>query len=254
MTTWFTYDFGYSWPYTSGHLLVCLAGVAMLLASRWRAWPGWTLALGGVIAIWGAVGATVMHTAVQINEPARVVTPRFAPPPGGRVLDLGAGSGRGAIGLLLARPDITVAALDRYQGYYGIDDNTPDRLRRNARLAGVEARLSVDVGDMRQLPFDDRSFDAAMSIAAIDHLGWDGIATSLRETARVLKPGGELLIVGLNPDLWVRLAIPSSIHGGYWGTGQDRQRWIRVLDAAGFDVIDAGTRPATTYLLARLRA
>jgi hypothetical protein len=71
--------------------------------------------------------------------------------------------------------------------------------------------------------------------------------------ARVLKPGGQLLIVGLEPDLWVRLSIPSSMHGGYWGTAQHQSRWRDTLGAAGFLIVESGRRPATVYLLAAVR-
>ena len=253
MTTWFTYDFGYSWPFTWGHLLVALAALLLAAAALWRGWGRWPIAGAGLVALWGLAGAYTMHEGVQINVPQRLVTGAFLPSGSGRVLDLGAGSGRGSIGLLLARPGATVTAVDRYQGYYGIDDNTPDRLHRNARRAGVDDRLTLQVADMRQLPFEPATFDAAMSIAAIDHLDWPGIEQTLREVARVLKPGGQFLIVGLEPDAWVRLAIPASIHGGYWGTAQNQARWREALDSAGFELTESGLRPATMYLLARTR-
>jgi len=49
------------------------------------------------------------------------------------------------------------------------------------------------------------------------HLPWDGIAQALKETARVLRPGGQLLIVNLNRDGWVTLAIPRSWQRGVLG-------------------------------------
>lgn len=250
--TWFTYDFGYSWPYTLGHLLVLAAALAVVAMAWWWAWPRWILAVALVAAMWGVEGSLTMHEAVQINVPQRLLTDRFATARNAHVLDLGAGSGRASIGLLLARPEATVIALDRYEGYYGIDDNTPARLKANAQRAGVAGRLDIRVADMRQLPFEDRSLDAAISIAALDHLDWPGIGTTLREVARVLRPGGQLLIGGLNPDAWVRIAIPSSMHGGYWGTAQNLQRWQEELRAAGFTVDESGTQPATVYLLAHV--
>ena len=132
-----------------------------------------------------------------------------------------------------------------------IDDNSPDRLMRNVRAAGVDARVQVSVADMRTLPFAAGRFDAAFSVAAIDHLPWPGIEATLRETARVLRPGGQLLIVSLNSDAWVAVAMPWALHGhGFWSSSQNRRRWRAALDAAGFVVDDIGTRPATQYILA----
>ena len=56
------------------------------------------------------------------------------------------------MGLLLARPRVTVTAVDIYKGFYGIEDNTPERLMRNARIAGVADRAEAKVGDARDLP------------------------------------------------------------------------------------------------------
>lgn len=251
LTLPFTYDFGYSWPYTSGHLLVFLVAAAATAVAMWKRRWGWT-AFGAAVAVWSLFGAFVMHGVVQLNAPLRMPTTTFAM--SGRVLDLGAGSGRATVGLLLARPAVTVTALDIYQGYFGIEGNTPERLVANAKAAGVDGRVVVETGDMRKLPFGPASFDAAMSVAAMDHLSWPDIESSLREAARVVKPGGQLMIVSLNSDWWVRLAIPAAIHGqGYWGSSQRVDRWREALGRTGFDLIEVGTQPATLYLVARVR-
>ncbi len=52
-------------------------------------------------------------------------------------------SGRSALMVLLARPGSRVTALDVFSAGYGIGDNSPDRLRTNARAASVEPRLDV---------------------------------------------------------------------------------------------------------------
>lgn len=250
LSSWFRYDFGYSWPFTLGHLLVCLVALSLAGCSVWRGWrTGVTVTLGA-LAAWGGAGAFVMHAAIRISAPNDVATAAFAPS-GGRLLDLGAGSGRATVGLLLARPEARVTAVDLYQGYYGIDDNTPASLIRNATAAGVADRVEVKVADMRSLPFGDGEFDAAMSVAAIDHLRWPDIEQTLRETARVLKPRGQLLVVSLNVDSWVRVAMPAAIHGGgYWGRSQDAARWREAFSRHGFDVAEVGTHPATIYWLA----
>lgn len=251
----FTYDFGYSWPLSWGHLLVGLAGAIVGLVAWRLRWRRWIVTSFAMVALWGAAGAVAMHHAVQIAVPQRLATGSFLPAGRGDVLELGAGSGRATIGVLLARPHARVTALDAYRGYFGIDDNTPDRLMHNARKAGVDGRVQVQVADMRALPFEAGRFDAAFSVAAIDHLPWDGIARALQETARVLRPGGQLLIVSLESDAWVKVAMPWSIHGhGFWGSTQDRRRWHDALATAGFTVREEGTGPATRYVLATTAA
>jgi SAM-dependent methyltransferase len=251
ITSWFGYDFGYSWPLTLGHLLVFATALALAALAAWLGWRRWLVGIFALVAGWGLAGAVAMHYAVQINEPLRLPTGAFLASGSGRVLDLGAGSGRATVGLLLARSNARVMAVDLYQGYYGIDDNTADRLRRNAATAGVGDRVEVTTADMRQLPFGEAEFDAAMSVAAIDHLRWPDVEQAMREAARVLRPGGQFLVVSLNADAWVRTAMPLSLHGhGYWGRSPDRDRWRETFARSGFDVKEVGTAPATLYWLA----
>jgi len=250
------YDFGYSWPLTRGHLLVFLAFASFAALCYWRGWSRWATTFMAVIAAWGLSGALIMHYVIRINVPMTMPTPAFLALGRGNVVDLGAGSGRATVMVLQSRPGTTVTGLDRYTGYYGIDDNTPERLRANARIGGVEDRLRVQVGDMRQLPFSDAEFDGALSIAAMDHLRRDDIPLAIAETARVLKPGGEFLFVTINSDFWVHLMMPLAIHGhgGYWGWRANETLWRQRFDDGGFDVVETGTRPAELYLLAKKRA
>jgi SAM-dependent methyltransferase len=151
--------------------------------------------------------------------------------------------------VLLARPGATVVALDRFSGYYGIVDNTPDRLRANARAAGVDNRLEVQVGDMREMPFDDASFDGVVSVAAIDHLNKEGVERTLAEVTRVLRPDGQFLLMVVHPDIWTKVALPF-LHGhGYFGTPSFPDRWRSRLSAAGLSVVEQGAQPAALYFL-----
>ena len=72
--------------------------------------------------------------------------------------------------------------------------------------------LELDVADVRDLPFPDRSFDAVVSCSTLDHFQTtDDLDVALREIARVLKPGGRLLVTldnASNPLVALRNALP----------------------------------------------
>lgn len=250
MTTPFTYDFGYSWPITWG-LLVPLAlfgGLAAL--GIWLRWRRWVVIAWSLPAIWAVAGLLITHLLFRLTFPLESPTQQFLSSGSGRVVDIGAGSGRAAIGLLLAKPRVTVTAVDIYEGYFGIDDNTPERFMLNARIAGVADRAEAKVGDARELPLASASYDGAISLAAIDHVRRADIPKALAEAARVLKPRGEFLLMIVNVDRWAMFASPHAI-GHHPRANADR--WREMLTSAGFDVVEQGTQPALLYFLTRKR-
>ncbi len=250
----FAYDFGYGWAWNYGHLIaVVLFGTVSALAWKLR-WPRWAGAISVVLTLWGIAGLVIVQMVIRINLPLELPTEQFLADRSGQVLDAGAGSGRSSLMVLLARPDSRVLALDLYEGYFGIPDNKPERLFANATKAGVEDRIQARVGDMREMPLDDDSLDAAVSAFAIDHLSRDGVQRSLAEIRRVVRPDGQFLLMVINPDIWIRVAYPFFVHHGYFGGRTDHQRWISFLTDAGFEVIEHGTAPGTLYLLARNRS
>jgi len=248
----FRYDFGYSWPWSYGHLVAAGVFVAFGALAMLRGWSKWTLVLSALATLW-ALAAFVAFDAV-LHRPAELPTPRFLESGRGRVLDGGSGSGRATLMVLLARPQASVVALDLFADGYGIDGNEPARLRANARAAGAENRLEIRKGDLRELPFEAGSFDAAVSSFAIDHLGKKGSQKSIAEMARVLRPGGQFLLMVLNTDGYVKFAYPLIHFHMYYGHGGSAERWRTALAAAGFDVVEQGTQPATQYFLAEKRA
>ncbi|HEX2462998.1 MAG TPA: class I SAM-dependent methyltransferase [Thermoanaerobaculia bacterium] len=247
----FIYEFGYDWPWTRGHLLLLVSFGTLFGVACWRRWPRWIAAVGGVFSAWALAGALIVHYVLDFNRPMRLPTAAFLPIGEGRVLDAGAGSGRATVAVLRERPRSTVTALDIYSDYFGISDNTPKRLHTNARIAGVEPRVEVVTGDMRAMPLPSSSFAAALSVAAIDHLGRDDVATALREIERVLEPGGQFLLVTVNVDPWLRVAMPLPHAHGYFSVKQRVERWRGLIEDAGLEVTEEGTRPGTLYLLAR---
>ena len=245
-----TYDFGYSWIVGYGLAIPLALSVTLGALAVWARWPRWIVVVAGVVAVWALFGLVAINLIFGINRPMKLPTERFLASGSGRVLDAGAGSGRAAVGVLLARPKATVIGVDIYSGYWGIDGNTPERFMTNMRIARVADRAEARTGDVRAMQFKDGEFNAVVSSYAIDHLSRDGAAKAISEVARVLKPGGEFLLMIVNVN-WVTWLV--SPHAIAHHPRQDPARWLMLLEQGGFAVEEVGTQPATRYYLARKR-
>jgi SAM-dependent methyltransferase len=239
------YDFGYSWSIRYAMLAPLLVAGLLAAIAAWRSWSRWVLVPMVLVGIWAVAAVVVLN--LMLGRPMSLPTERFLPSGSGRVLDVGAGSGRAAIGVLLARPQTTAVGVDIYSGYWGIDENTPERFIRNAHIAGVADRASARVGDMRQLPFGNGEFDAVVSSYAIDHLRRTERSGAIGEVARVLKPGGEFLLMVIQVDWRVWLVSPLLAHH----PSQDPEPWRVWLRENGFTLEEEGTRFSTLYFLAK---
>ena len=109
----------------------------------------------------------------------RALVAAVAPPPGARVLDVATGTGM-VTAELLARCDCTVV---------GIDQSAEMLAAARARFAGDE-RVELIDGEAERLPFADHSFDALTFTYLLRYV--DDPAATIRELARVVKPGGRV--------------------------------------------------------------
>jgi demethylmenaquinone methyltransferase/2-methoxy-6-polyprenyl-1,4-benzoquinol methylase len=151
-------------------------------------------------------------------------------PVGGRVLDVATGTAD--IALMIARrlPAVTVVGVDPSQ----------EMLAQGAKkiaAEGLSAQVSLRAGDAQALPFDDASFDAATIAFGIRNV--PDRARGLREMARVLKPGAQLVVLELNEPQagvlaplvrWhVHHAVPAI---GALLSGRDEYRYLQKSIAA----------------------
>jgi SAM-dependent methyltransferase len=243
-----SYDFGYSWIVRNAMLIPCLLAGGVAALAAWRAWPRWVTVAALLVSAWTLAAVVILN--MMLNTPMELPTERFMASGSGRVLDVGAGSGRASIGVLLARPRVTATGADIYSGYWGIDENTPERFMKNARIAGVADRASARTGDMRALPFPDGEFDAVVSSYAVDHIPRADRPKAIAEISRVLKPGGEFLLLLVRVDWRTWLVSPLLAHHPSSGP----QPWRDVLQQNGFSVVEEGTPFSTLYFLARKEA
>jgi SAM-dependent methyltransferase len=103
--------------------------------------------------------------------------------PGHRVLEIGCGTGNLALLAASWEPAATVVGLDP-------DLAALARARRKARRQGVEVQW--DRGWASDLPYPDACFDRVFSSLMLHHVPAAEKQQTLREVARVLRPGGEL--------------------------------------------------------------
>ena len=163
------------------------------------------------------------------------------------ILDIGCG--RGAILLMAAQHLTTGHAV-------GIDiwkrgdqsGNAAEATLRNAAAEGVTKRVELQTADMTELPFADNSFDIVLSNIAIHNVrGREARARAVAEAARVLRPGGRLLLADMRatggyPRQLAQLGMTGvsrrSLGWRMWWSGPwppltwspPPNRWLRSLD------------------------
>jgi 2-polyprenyl-3-methyl-5-hydroxy-6-metoxy-1,4-benzoquinol methylase len=138
----------------------------------------------------------------------------------GHVLDVGCGEG-----LLVQR----LAGVSR--SVVGVDPDPFSVWRACERLQST-ANVSVEHVGFEDFAADQPSFDVITFVASIHHLP---LRESLHKARQLLKPGGELAIVGLSANktiadwTWAALCAPVA-RAGSWLHRETRNVGVRVAD------------------------
>ena len=109
----------------------------------------------------------------------RLAIRALLPDTGGHLVDLGAGFGR---------------LVDEYGGFEVVTlvDASPTMLEAARARFGSDRRIVVAVADARSLPIPDASVDVVVAVRLLVHVA--DPAVIFREIARVLMPGGSLIV------------------------------------------------------------
>ena len=151
----------------------------------------------------------------QIADRTADLALTLAPAPR-RILDVGCGSGY-LLGLLAVRAPRAeaLAGIDAAPAMIGVaeDRATDDRLR-------------FVVGTAERLPWPAETFDLVVSTTSFDH--WADQRAGLAECARVLAPGGCLVLA----DLFSVLLLPTLL-AGRRGKARTKRRATQLVTASG---------------------
>ncbi len=109
-------------------------------------------------------------------------------PANGRVLDVATGTADLAIALASATPTATVIGVDPSRGMLAVGS-------AKVQARGLAERVSLAEGDALALPYPDATFDAVTIAFGIRNV--PDRPRALAEMARVLKPGGRLVVLEL---------------------------------------------------------
>lgn len=104
-----------------------------------------------------------------------------------RVLEIGCGAGRCTVAL--AQRGYLIHAMDSVEGML-------NSTQEHAIEAGVSSAVTTSLGDAHNLAFPDGSFGLVLAIGVIPYLNFP--QKGLSEMARVLRPGGFLLVTAGN--------------------------------------------------------
>ncbi len=145
--------------------------------------------------------------------------------PGDAVLDVGCGTG--TLAMEVAR------RVGRAGRVAGVDPGTEQIARARAKAARRHVPIEFQIGVIEQLPFPDQTFDVVLSTLMMHHLPASLKRQGLAEIARVLKPGGRLVIADFKRKQ-ERTGQAAHFHAG----GGSMQDLAALVKEAGFSEVE----------------
>ena len=115
----------------------------------------------------------------------------------------------------------------------GVDPSTQQIARARSKAARRNVPIDFQIGVIEHLPFPDQTFDVVLSTLMMHHLPDPLKRQGLAEIARVLKPGGRLVIADFKPKRNVRARLRGFMPGGV-----SMQDLAAMISDAGFEQLE----------------
>lgn len=109
----------------------------------------------------------------------------------GKIIDVGTGPGYLPFEIAKRSQSLEIIGID-------ISSKMVEIANKNAENFGLSERVKFQIGDVANLPFEDKSFEFVVSTLSFHH--WSKPRESLNETHLVLKENGEAWIYGARED------------------------------------------------------
>ena len=145
--------------------------------------------------------------------------------PGDAVLDVGCGTGTLAMEV--------ASRVGRAGRIAGVDPGTEQIARARSKAARRNVPIEFQIGVIEHLAFPDQTFDVVLSTLMMHHLPGGLKRQGLAEIARVLKPGGRLVIADFKRKQ-ERQGQAARFHAG----GSSMQDLVALVKDAGFSEVE----------------
>jgi len=179
----------------------------------------------GLTRLYDPIMALTMRESVW--RPALVARVSANTPPGGQIVDVGAGTGTLAIALAAARPDAQVIGVD----------GDPQALDIAAAKPGAD-RVRWIEGFAGALSLADASADAIVMSLLLHHLVLDEKRRALLDARLALRPGGRLHIADWgapgDPLMRAAFAVLQLLDGREGTRDHAAGRLARIVEGCGF--------------------
>lgn len=157
------------------------------------------------------------------------------------ILDIGCGGGRTVMKLAASAPRSKVMGIDYSPASVAVS--------RDTNAAAIKTgQVQIELGSVAALPFPEGTFDLVTAVET--HYYWPDLPANMREVWRVLKPGGQFVLIAETyrggPLKWLYAAVMPLLRAALLSDDEHRN----LLTGAGFVNVETRHKQGTNWILA----